>query len=244
MELKQDKKNFNRHTKKGLKGISDSIEEVGVIEAITTAKDGTILSGNARAEQMQKAGITKQRVIETDGDEQIVIVRRDIDPYSRKFHRAAYLANKTAIDDINLDLSAIEQTFAEIDNINGTVDSIKRQAVKELYDAILDKYIYEPCEPRKTLEQACDLTEYNKRIALIDESAADDKTKAAARLWATRFIRFDYTEIANNYSVEKNAANKKLYEDLAVVIIGKSEALRQGLLQMVTIDTGVENEEE
>ena len=114
-KLKQDDRNFNKHTDEGMRDLEKSIETVGVIEAVTISEDEKIISGNARHEKMSKifGSETEPIVIETDGRRPVVIKRTDIKSNTKEFHLAAMMANTTAKKNINLDMGLIQEVMVE-----------------------------------------------------------------------------------------------------------------------------------
>ncbi len=105
-----DDRNFNRHTKEGMELLGVSIKDVGVIEAITVSSDDVVISGNARRDKMCEilGDDVEPIIIETDGKRPVVLKRTDIDSGTKKFHEAAILANTTAVKNIDLDISLME----------------------------------------------------------------------------------------------------------------------------------------
>lgn len=76
--LKPDSKNARRHNPRNVGMIVDSLHTVGAGRSIVIDEDNVILAGNATIEAAGEAGITKLRVIETEGDEIIAIRRRGL----------------------------------------------------------------------------------------------------------------------------------------------------------------------
>lgn len=113
-DLKQDEKNFNKHTDQGKALLSESIDRVGVIESITISADDKIISGNARQEVMnQKFTNIDPIIVETDGSRPVILKRTDIKSNTKEFHEAGLLANTVAKKNINLDLELIEEVMVE-----------------------------------------------------------------------------------------------------------------------------------
>jgi hypothetical protein len=114
IKITQDDKNFNRHTEEGMALLKKSVSEIGVIESITVASDGKIISGNAREETFNEVlGDVEPIVVETDGTQPVVIKRTDIDSGTDKFYKAAILSNTTANKNINLDFELIKEVAVE-----------------------------------------------------------------------------------------------------------------------------------
>ena len=73
-ELTQDEHNFNKGTVGGAELMERSLKELGAGRSILIDKNGTIIAGNKTQEAAIKAGITKVRVIETDGTELVALM--------------------------------------------------------------------------------------------------------------------------------------------------------------------------
>ena len=73
--LKPDPRNARRRTDRSASLIAESLQRFGAARSIVIDEDGRILAGNGTVEGAKAAGISKVRIIETDGDE-LVAVRR------------------------------------------------------------------------------------------------------------------------------------------------------------------------
>jgi hypothetical protein len=114
-----DDRNFNRHTEEGMGLLKKSIEKVGIIESITVSSDGKVISGNARQEKISEVFPDAEPIIvETDGNQPIVIKRTDILSDTKQFHEAALFANTTANKNINLDVNLIQEVLVEEFEVN------------------------------------------------------------------------------------------------------------------------------
>jgi hypothetical protein len=118
IQIIQDNKNFNLHTKEGMKLLKHSVEEVGVIESITVSNDDRIISGNARDETFNEVlGDVEPIVVETDGTRPVILKRTDIESGTKKFHEAAILANTTAQKNIDLDIDLMQEVLIDFEDI-------------------------------------------------------------------------------------------------------------------------------
>lgn len=154
--LKQDNKNFNKHTSSGMELLGKSIDKVGVIESFTISADDKIITGNARQEKMlEKFGDVEPILIETDGQRPIVIKRTDIKSDTKEFYEAALLANTVSKNNINFDDSMIEEVaVAEFD-----ID------VEELGYQNYEEEDEEELEHKKTVEDLSNMI----AVALTDD---------------------------------------------------------------------------
>lgn len=91
-DLKFDPKNARTHTEKNISMLVDGVQEVGMGRSILIDAEGEIIAGNGVVEGATAAGITKVRVIETDGTEIIAVRRSDLK--GKKKTRMALLDNR------------------------------------------------------------------------------------------------------------------------------------------------------
>lgn len=109
-ELKFDDKNFNKHTEFGMSLLEKSLRELGAGRSIVVDKDNNIIAGNGIVEAAQNAGITKTRVIETQGNEIVVVKRTDMELESEKGRKMAFADNATASVDLDWDEEQAKET--------------------------------------------------------------------------------------------------------------------------------------
>ena len=112
-ELKFDKKNFNKHTENGMRLLEKSLRDFGAGRSILVDKDNNIIAGNGIVEAAANAGITKTRVIETTGDELVVVKRNDVDLDSDQGREMALADNATAAADLSWDDDLLKDNFTE-----------------------------------------------------------------------------------------------------------------------------------
>lgn len=74
-DLVPDPKNRRVHNARNIGMVADSLRQVGAARSIVIDEDNVILAGNGVTEAAAEAGITKVRVIDSDGDE-LIAVRR------------------------------------------------------------------------------------------------------------------------------------------------------------------------
>lgn len=121
-ELKFDKKNFNKHTKDGMALLGESLQKFGAGRSVLVDKDNNIIAGNGIVEAAQKAGITKTKVIETTGDELVVVKRKDVELDSAKGREMALADNATGSADLAWDENLLKETFTDEQLDNWLVD--------------------------------------------------------------------------------------------------------------------------
>ena len=76
-DLQIDPRNANRGTPRGRALLESSLREYGAGRAVLTDRDDVLIAGNKTFEVAQRLGLPT-RVIETDGQELVVVRRRDL----------------------------------------------------------------------------------------------------------------------------------------------------------------------
>ena len=112
-ELKFDKKNFNKHTEYGMSLLEKSLRDYGAGRSVLVDKDNNIIAGNGIVESAINAGITKTRVVETNGDELVVVKRNDVELDSSKGRGMAFADNATASVDLDWDDDLLRENFSD-----------------------------------------------------------------------------------------------------------------------------------
>lgn len=119
MEVKDIKeivptKSFNLSSNKGKKVLKRSIKMLGCCRSILVDRNNKVLAGNNVLKEAIAAGVTKVRIVETKGDELVVVKRTDIDYDTRKAKEIALVDNLTSELGLNYDTDFIIQTMHEV----------------------------------------------------------------------------------------------------------------------------------
>lgn len=77
-DLVADPQNRRVHSERNLAMVQAALEDVGAARSIVIDEDNVILAGNGVAVAAASAGMTKVRIIDTDGDEVIAVRRRGL----------------------------------------------------------------------------------------------------------------------------------------------------------------------
>jgi len=105
-----DPQNANQHTQRGRGLLEKSLRQFGGGRSILADKNGVVIAGNATLEGAAEIGLPV-RIVETDGNELVVVKRTDLDLLSETDKRArqlAYADNKIS----ELDLSWSNEQIA------------------------------------------------------------------------------------------------------------------------------------
>jgi DNA modification methylase len=111
-DLTLDPTNANRGTERGRETVARSLEECGAGQSILADRNGTVIAGNKTLEAARKLGLPV-RVVETAGDELLVVKRTDLalDEGDRA-RRPAYLDNRSSELGLEWDLEQLRADLA------------------------------------------------------------------------------------------------------------------------------------
>ena len=114
-DLTPDDRNMNKHTSYGMSLIEKSIRKHKFGRSILVDKNDRIIGGNGVTETAASIGATKTIVVETTGDELVVVKRTDVDLDSKEGREMALADNATAVADIEWDAEAVKEIEGEFE---------------------------------------------------------------------------------------------------------------------------------
>lgn len=94
--LHYDAHNFNAHTEQGRALLKKSVDENGFARSIVVDQNNNIIAGNGIVEAARSLNKKNIRVIDTTGDELVVVRRTDLDIDSEEGRRLALADNTTS----------------------------------------------------------------------------------------------------------------------------------------------------
>lgn len=100
-QLKFDEHNFNDHTPEGKELIKKSLEQNGFGRSVVVDKNNNLIGGNGVVEMARELGKSKVVFVETEGEELVVVRRKDLDINSKVGRDMALADNATAHVDLN-----------------------------------------------------------------------------------------------------------------------------------------------
>lgn len=110
-----------------------------------------------------------------------------------------------------------EKIFAQAEKVN------KQKATEMLSDLHYDTIYYEPEEkPSIKLSDCVDLSIFEKKVEAIEQSKLSKKSKEVLKLFAYRFIRIDFENVANYYAFNATEEEQKIMERLRLVLVDNS----------------------
>lgn len=186
-----DDHNFNKGTEKGREMIEKSFRELGAGRSILLDKNNRIIAGNKSQQAAIATGITKVRIVDTEGDEIVAVRRRDVDLDSKVGRELAFADNATqqvslAWDEAELQQAAqdygldIDEWGVELPETANTTD--EQNADEDDFD--------EKKDPVQAITQPGDLWQLgNHRLMCGDSTKKEDVAKLMqgelAHLWLT-----------------------------------------------------------
>ena len=186
-----DDHNFNAGTEKGREMIEKSFRELGAGRSILLDKNNRIIAGNKSQQAAIATGITKVRIVDTEGDEIVAVRRRDVDLDSKIGRELAFADNATqqvslAWDEAELQQAAqdygldIDEWGVELPETANTTD--EQNADEDDFD--------EKKDPVQAITQPGDLWQLGAhRLLCGDSTKKEDVAKLMqgelAHLWLT-----------------------------------------------------------
>lgn len=106
-DLQPDQHNANKGTPRGASLLEDSLRKYGAGRSILVDRNGTIIAGNKTHQQAVDAQLG-MRLVETDGHELVVVMRKDLDLNADpKARELAYADNRIAQVDLEWDPAVV-----------------------------------------------------------------------------------------------------------------------------------------
>lgn len=169
-DLKFDKRNYRRHNETNQALIKKSINDVGFGRSVVIDAENEIICGNGVVSQVDKK--TPVKVIETDGNELIVVKRTDLKTDDAKRKQLAVMDNSTS-DTSDFDLTLLQEDFTseELQDWGLDVDF----AIEEEEKEVVEDEVPEEVETRCKLGDIWQLGEH--RLMCGDSTKVDDVEK-------------------------------------------------------------------
>ena len=202
--------------KKLVKSVKE-FPEMLEIRPIVVDKDNIVLGGNMRLRACQEAGLKEVHIIQadklTEKQQREFIIKDNVGFGEWDWNDLANEWDADELEDWGLDLP------------------INEEKEDETYTSKIESPIYEPTGNKPKLTELYNLKVYNKFIAQINKSKQEPKLKEFLQYAATRFIEFNYRNIAEYYS-HSDKEIKVIIEDLAMVIVDYDKAIEKGFVKL------------
>lgn len=110
-KLRVDPRNYRMHPARNKDLIARSLSECGAGRSIVVDNTGASIAGSGVLEQAERLGI-KKRIIETDGKELVVVVRKDLSPDDPRRKELALADNATS-DQSEWDFDLLQEEWTQ-----------------------------------------------------------------------------------------------------------------------------------
>jgi DNA modification methylase len=113
-DLVFDEKNINKGSEYGAQLLEKSLKELGAGRSVLADKNGILIAGNKTVKKCEELGINKVKVVETTGDELVVVQRLDLDINSPEGAKMKILDNTVSKHNYVEDLEVAEVVCEEV----------------------------------------------------------------------------------------------------------------------------------
>ncbi len=172
--IREDRRNYRKHSEQNLKLIGRSLDNYGAGRSIVADNSGAVIGGNGTLREANKRGI-KQRIIHTNGDELVVVVRDDIAPDDPRRQELAVMDNSTTdSSEFDFDLLQADFSIPELENFGVIVPDIDLGDDEEFNEGETapDAVPETPEEPKS--KRGCVYQLGKHRLMCGDSTSADD----------------------------------------------------------------------
>jgi hypothetical protein len=221
-ELKYYPGNPRKMSKEVLEKLKKSLREFGVVEPLVINPDNEVIGGNQRLRALRELGIEDVDVVVVSlpkSKEKALNIA--LNQIQGEFDEDLLRIFLEDIDPVDFDLTGLDEDFKLLD---------EEEDKETIYTTKIASVHYEPTGTKPKLVELYDDKKYQELVRLINESDIPNDIKDFLKLTATRFIRFNFSKIADFYA-HSDAKTQRLFEKLALVIIDFNDALKEGLVE-------------
>jgi len=159
-DLKPDSKNANLGTQRGRGLLEKSLRQYGAGRSVLVDRDGNLIAGNKTVDVAAEIDLPV-RVVQTDGNELVVVQRTDLDLDSSEGRGLAIADNRTGETGLDWDTDALAELGA-----NGIVDLEEFWRPEELEKLLSEGELAEPPPEVEFSEEI--LLEHNYVVLYFD----------------------------------------------------------------------------
>jgi len=214
--------------------VAESIKKYGFRQPIVIDKDGVIIAGHTRWLAARKLGLKKVPVhIASDLTPEQTRAYRLIDNRTADFAEWDIEKLKTELDALidNKELNFLLKNY-DFDKLIQSESIEKQDITKEtIYSQKIEVPVYKPMQENPpAINELYDITIYKQKLKQIEETGIKDKKLIEfLQLAATRFIKFNFQNIAEYYA-HQPAEVQDIMEKLVLVIIDIKNAIANGMV--------------
>ncbi len=187
------------------------------IRPIVVDNDNVVLGGNMRLRACKEAGLKEVHIIKAD-------------QLTEKQQREFIIKDNVGFGEWDWDDLANEFEAEKLKEW-GLDLPVTDENVDETYTTKIESPIYKPTGKKPILSELYNLKNYNQLIKQIKLEKHEPKIQEFLEFAATRFIEFNYKNIAEYYS-HSDKKIKNIIEDLAMVIVDYDKAIENGFVKL------------
>jgi len=226
-KLKPHPKNPRIHPKSALEKLKRSIQEFGWTNPVLVSEDGFILAGHARVKAAKELGIKEVPVIFL--------------PLTGEKAEAYMIADNKLQELTEWDTKSLEKIMKELKeaDIDLEITGFSDKEIKKMLGEIESRYtrkiqtpIYEPVGRDVILDDLVNSDKYEELIKEIEVLKVSNEEKKFLKFAATRFLEFNFSNIAEYYAGKANKEMQEIMEKLALVIIDFDKAIEFGFVEL------------
>ena len=206
-EIKTNPKNPRLIKNDKFRKLVKSIEEFPQmleLRPIVVDENNIVLGGNMRLKACIEVGLKEIYIVQaaelTEDQKDEFIVKDNVGFGEWDWDLLANEWNTDKLDEWGLDLP-----------VNSATEDLSNVQFEDVY------YIPEE-KPNISLIDCVDLTKFNQKIKLINDSKLNEEQKNILTLFAYRFIKIDFENVANYYFFNANEDEKNVIERLRLVL--------------------------
>ncbi len=232
-ELKLYKKN-PRKNDRAVEIVKKSIQEFGFKVPILIDENNEIIAGHTRIKAAKELELTEVPTIKiTDLTPEQIRAFRIMDNRSQEFSSWDY-------DLLKEELNFLKEANFDIDltgfDISDTSETI--------YTKKIERPVYIPSKTKPRIEELCDTTKRDELVEEIKNLNLKDKREEQFLIeTAQRFIKFNYSKIADYYA-HSDKEVQEIMEKLALVIIDFNKAIEEGFVKLTQAIAGTFEDDE
>jgi len=190
-----------------------------------------VLGGNMRLKACQEAGLKKIDVIIAKG-------------WSEKQKKEFIIKDNVGYGEWDWDILANEWDVKELQDWSVNVPTVKNT---ELLSGLEYKSMYYRPDviTDLNLKDCIDLSKYNEKVKMLDNFNITKSQKETLKMFAYRFIKIDFENVANYYYFNANEEEQKAIERLRLVLIdnGAQGFIEDDLLKVLSFTDNALNDD-
>lgn len=217
-----------------------SLNEFGLVEPLVwNRRTGRLVGGHQRLKVLRELGVREVEVSVVDLDpERERLLNLALNKIQGDWDEDRLRGLLAELEEAGADLSL--SGFSE-EEVNALLAGIQQELEKSdedededdqvsPYTYKIDAVQYQPRGECPAIADLADTSRYEELLRRVEEAPVEEELKQFLRLAATRFIRFNFSRIAEYYA-HAPAEVQRLFEALALVIVDFNDAIAHGFLK-------------